>query len=280
MEFYSIGEVSKRCNISVKTLRYYDEIDLLKPDYIAEGNHYRYYTKENMLKIPLIKYYKQLGFRLEDIRQLIQGPDIHELERFFAKELKAVERQIDELQNKHFAITEWRRLLKQGEDLLSEETAPSAERADIQTIPLYRTMHYKYKLEEDRGFNDLLYSNPFVEICRRYDVMAYGPFMLYFGDIEQRINNTYTEIDCYTSVIENDSRPGSTVSIGDFQAVTAIHKGSYETLRHTYQSTISWAAEHRIPLQGTALERNIIDPWSTPVPDHFVTELILPISVK
>jgi DNA-binding transcriptional MerR regulator len=280
MEFYSIGEVSKLCNIPVKTLRYYDEIGLLKPEYISQANNYRYYTKENTLKIPLIKYFKQLGFKLEDIKRLMFGLDIDELDLVFAKELEVMERQIEDLKKKHFAIKEWRTLLKQGEGVLTTDRS-YVHHIDVQNIPLYRTIHYRYKLEDHPGANDLLYSNLVGEICNRNNMMAFGPFMLYFESIEQRINHTYTEMDCYTSVIGNDSdsdSTDSTVEIGDFQAVTAIHKGSYDTLTTTYHAALDWAADRGIPLQGTALERNIIDSWSTYIPEHFVTELILPIS--
>lgn len=42
--FYQIGEVSKLCNISIKTLRYYDEIELLIPEKIDTYSGYRYYS--------------------------------------------------------------------------------------------------------------------------------------------------------------------------------------------------------------------------------------------
>ena len=43
-EFYSIGEVSKICNVSKKALRFYDKINIISPDYISEENKYRYYN--------------------------------------------------------------------------------------------------------------------------------------------------------------------------------------------------------------------------------------------
>ncbi len=67
--YYSIGEVSKICNISRKALRYYDEIGLVSPDKICENN-YRYYSRQNMLLVPVIRYYKQMGFKLEEMRWL------------------------------------------------------------------------------------------------------------------------------------------------------------------------------------------------------------------
>jgi DNA-binding transcriptional MerR regulator len=50
---YSIGKVASETNLTVRTLRYYDEIHLLKPSHVAESG-YRYYSKEDVLKLQRI----------------------------------------------------------------------------------------------------------------------------------------------------------------------------------------------------------------------------------
>ena len=51
----SIGEFSKICKVSTKTLRYYDEIGLIKPSKINQENGYRYYSIEQLETMLLIK---------------------------------------------------------------------------------------------------------------------------------------------------------------------------------------------------------------------------------
>ncbi|MFO7809820.1 MAG: MerR family DNA-binding transcriptional regulator, partial [Candidatus Delongbacteria bacterium] len=46
-----IGEFSKLCRVTVKTLHYYDEIDLLKPDLISRENGYRFYRPEKLAAV-------------------------------------------------------------------------------------------------------------------------------------------------------------------------------------------------------------------------------------
>ena len=70
---YSIGEVSKICNVSKKTLRFYDKIGLISPDVVSGENNYRYYGEDTLLFIPVIKYFKQMGFKLEDMKAFLQG---------------------------------------------------------------------------------------------------------------------------------------------------------------------------------------------------------------
>ena len=62
---YSIGEMSQLCNVSKKALRFYDKIGLissLRHDY----NNYRLYTHDELLMVPVLKYYKQMGFKLDE----------------------------------------------------------------------------------------------------------------------------------------------------------------------------------------------------------------------
>ncbi|AZV42873.1 hypothetical protein BAOM_2264 [Peribacillus asahii] len=45
-EYFTIGEVSKLFKVKIATLRYYDEIGLLRPEFIDEKNNYRYYSTQ------------------------------------------------------------------------------------------------------------------------------------------------------------------------------------------------------------------------------------------
>ena len=65
---YRIGEFSKITNIPVKTLRYYDEIGLLKPEEIDIFTNYRYYGESNKEDLKIILELKSVGFTLEEIK--------------------------------------------------------------------------------------------------------------------------------------------------------------------------------------------------------------------
>ena len=66
----AIHEVSKLTGISVRTLRYYEEIDLLKPLDKTEGGH-RLYGEEQLKKLQQILFLKSLGFKLKEIQRLL-----------------------------------------------------------------------------------------------------------------------------------------------------------------------------------------------------------------
>ena len=70
---YSINELSKIAKISTRTLRYYHEIDLLKPKRINSSG-YRIYGENEVDKLQQILFYKAMGFKLEDIRNIVNSP--------------------------------------------------------------------------------------------------------------------------------------------------------------------------------------------------------------
>jgi len=65
---YKIGEFANRVKSNIKTIRYYDEIDLLKPKVIDKFTSYRYYDENNVREYYSIILLKQMGFSLEEIK--------------------------------------------------------------------------------------------------------------------------------------------------------------------------------------------------------------------
>lgn len=70
---YSINKLSQLAGVSTRTLRYYDEIGLLKPKRISSSG-YRIYGKEELELLQHILFYKELGFELLTIKQNITDP--------------------------------------------------------------------------------------------------------------------------------------------------------------------------------------------------------------
>ena len=68
-----IGEFSKKTGASVKTLRYYDQIGLLKPSEIDVFTNYRYYGESELQNYKRIEYLKKLGFTLEEIKNNVDN---------------------------------------------------------------------------------------------------------------------------------------------------------------------------------------------------------------
>lgn len=92
---YKISELAKLSGVSSRTLRYYDEIGLLKPDSIGE-NGYRVYDREQVDRLQEILFYRQLGMALEEIKQLLDAPS-YSREQSLKRHLFALKQQQEQL---------------------------------------------------------------------------------------------------------------------------------------------------------------------------------------
>ena len=70
-----IGDFSRLTNTSVRILKYYDEINLLKPKIVDSHTGYRYYEVSQLDVINRISYYKDMGISLSAIKEILQGND-------------------------------------------------------------------------------------------------------------------------------------------------------------------------------------------------------------
>jgi Predicted transcriptional regulators len=76
---YTVKQVAAMSGVSVRTLHFYDETALLKPAYTG-ANGYRFYEGPQLLTLQQILFYRELGFPLQQIRQLIAKPDLHQVD--------------------------------------------------------------------------------------------------------------------------------------------------------------------------------------------------------
>jgi len=75
---YTIKQLANLANVSRRTLRYYDQIDLLKPTAVGDNN-YRYYDQDKVLRLQQIRFYQELDFSLEQIRKILDKSDFNAL---------------------------------------------------------------------------------------------------------------------------------------------------------------------------------------------------------
>lgn len=76
-KYLSIGKVSKLTNVSIKSLRYYDRIGILKPAFINTETNYLYYTEEQLYLLDAITLCIKLGIPLKDLNNYVENDSIN-----------------------------------------------------------------------------------------------------------------------------------------------------------------------------------------------------------
>src|SRR5699024_12728165 len=75
---YTVSVLAKVSGISIRTLRYYDQIGILKPAELNKSG-YRIYKQKKLDLLQQILFYREMDMRLEDIKKIIHNPNFDQL---------------------------------------------------------------------------------------------------------------------------------------------------------------------------------------------------------
>lgn len=95
---YTIKKIAQLSGVSARTLRYYDEIDLLKPSRVNSSN-YRIYGQKEVDRLQQILFYRELDMKLEEIKEILDNPDFNVEQALMSHQEQLLERrkEIDRL---------------------------------------------------------------------------------------------------------------------------------------------------------------------------------------
>lgn len=253
----SIGEFSKLCMVTTKTLRHYDSIGLLKPKELNNDNGYRYYSVGQlgtMLKILRLKDY---GFSLEEISPLIDADDdklsiamkekLAEFTLYLEQEkqrLQRLKKDIEDLRKGDF--------MKQQLEISVVETAPVNIASVRETIAVKDFSIIMQKLFS----------------C---GLPCEGPPIAIYHCPEFNPESTDVEVGFPTSVKSEKTR----ILEGGL-CVKGVHYGDYSLLHESYMAIGKWIEENGYKIVRPPYEKYINDPANTPKQD-LITELYFPV---
>ncbi|MGL4820132.1 MAG: MerR family transcriptional regulator [Bacilli bacterium] len=96
-ELLTIGEVAKRTSLSVQTVRFYEQKELIAPDYIDPKSGYRYYSVASMLTLRMIRELRKANFTVEEVRETILASTETHLLSLIEQKLAAIKDEMEQL---------------------------------------------------------------------------------------------------------------------------------------------------------------------------------------
>lgn len=282
-EYYCIGEVSSICNISIRTLRYYDEIELIVPEIRKEDSKYRYYSKEQMVTIIIVRKLRLMGFGLKEIKQIVTHNEVNMLKDCIEERLSKINQEICELQNRAEEGEDFLRRLNSGREILNlydEDEAFEDKTFDeikIEDIPQI-SMYYDRRLMESYRNEDVSLERwvSINEEVAKLGLKAIGPIIVTFhtGLLDQFMSKD-CEIEFGIQVAASECDRVRT--FGPFKAVTIYHVGPYKDIIKTYIKALQWINENGYSVNGPVSEEFIISPVDVTNESEHVTKILFPI---
>ena len=121
-----IGEFSQLMQVTVKTLRHYEQKGLLLPDEVDEWTGYRYYSIDQMQKLQAIRDLQRLGFSLDEIKDMFEDNSHIPSIRQMTEKIKETEAQLKQLITRRNRLLDWRNTRKEMKTM---------EKFSIQSLP-------------------------------------------------------------------------------------------------------------------------------------------------
>lgn len=170
MNYYKTGQFAKLANVSERTIRYYDKIELLKPSFVMK-NGYRQYSDLDLLKLQKILSLKHLGFSIEEIFPMVM--DNTNLKESFDLQIDLIEDKISHLQSLKDALKRasqtpdlsWNMILSLVQ-LSNEETNIIEQYKNAKNLNDRISLHEKYSTNKQGWFNWLFNQIDFSKVNR------------------------------------------------------------------------------------------------------------------
>jgi effector-binding domain-containing protein len=266
---FKIGEFSRFSRVTVKTLRYYDKIGLLRPAEVDRFTGYRYYSASQLPRLNRILALKDLGLSLEQIGQLLEDdltPDqIRGMLRLKQVEIEA------QVQEEQARLARVERRLRQIEQ---EEAMPTQEIV-IKTIPAQSVASVRDTVPV--GGLGQLFGEVFGYLGQR-GVNPVGPPVGIYHDQEFREEAVDAEVAVpVAGSVPEGERVKARELPGAEQMACLVHEGSYETVGGTYGQLMKWIEANGYRVTGPCREVYLQGPESGGDPSTYVTEIQFPV---
>lgn len=271
-KLFSIGDVAKLFHLSVSSLRHYENMGLLTPEYINPDNGYRYYSAKQFEVLNTIRYLRALDMPLTEIADFLDNRDVELMEEKLLiqkqsvinkqKELQLIERKIDNR-------------LKMIED---------AKNSVFDIVQLTHKNKCRMVLIQDS-----LKIHDFLDMeapIRRLD-QEQAEAVVFLGKVGVGISKENLEkgyLDSYDGIFlildKEDYFEGETTEVAETLCVTIRFHGSHCEANSQYLKLLDYISKHNLKINGFSREITMIDYGFTNNLSKFVTEISIPVTTK
>lgn len=269
---FKIGDFSQLSRVSIRMLRHYDELGLLKPAHVEPLTGYRYYSAKQLSRLHRIQMFKEMGLSLEQIRHLLETdfPPEHLRSLLTVKSLE-LHQQLQELQDRLVHIEIWLTqfaddaslpaydvLLKHVEPcnvLEAQVTLAAWSEREATVAPLYQEMH---------------------AYCEQYGVKASGPALTIYYDEAYQTHDIHIGVSLPIAGSCPSSERFRSSTLPAQVVASVIHHGPCQTISPAYTALLHWIDAHAYRISAPSREVNLAyEKGGSPFSD--VTEVQIPV---
>ncbi|WP_295936604.1 MerR family transcriptional regulator [uncultured Alistipes sp.] len=264
-----IGEFSKLNQVTVKTLRHYEEIGLLIPGQVDRWTGYRYYDVGQIGRVNAILYLKRLGFTLEEIKDLFDAGLTRPPQELITAKISECRAKQAELQ--------WRmaELKKLGENL---EKTDKMEKVFIKELPAVIVASHRRVID---SYDDLFNLCPNIIGPEMVRLGCECPPPGYCYTIDHTKEYKERDIDIeYCEAVTERKTDSELIRFKQVEAVpTAVcmhHRGNYESMPKTFAELYEYVEKNGYRITDSPRFSYIDGIWNKESAEEWLTEIQIP----
>ena len=265
-----IGEFSQLMQVTVKTLRHYEQKGLLAPDEVDEWTGYRYYSIDQMQQLKDIRDLQRLGFSLDEIKDLFDDGSHTPTIRQMTEKIRETEAQLKALIARRNQLLDWRNARKEMKTM---------EKFSIQSLPEIIVASHREVIPNYAALGPLCVENIGPEMQR---LGCKCPPPGYCFTIEH--NKEYTPTDIDIEYCEQVEEMGEDSAIIQFKRLPAVpralcmkHIGPYERFYESFTEAFRYIEEHGYKVAGQHRTCYIDGAWNQEDPEKWLSVIQIPI---
>ena len=265
-----IGEFSQMMQVTVKTLRHYEQKGLLLPDEVDEWTGYRYYSIEQMQKLQSIRDLQSLGFSLDEIKDLYDDDSHTPSVRQMDEKIKETELQLNQLIARRNRLLEWKNSRKQ---------ITKMEKFNIQALPEIIVASHREVIPNYEALGPMCYEKIGPEMQRLGCKCPKPGYCFTVGH-----NGEYTPTNIDIEYCEQVEEMGTDSAIIKFKKLPAIpkalcmkHIGPYEKFYESFIETFKYMEQNGYKIAGQPRTSYVDGPWNQDDPEKWVSVIQIPI---
>ena len=265
-----IGEFSRLMQVTVKTLRHYEQKGLLIPEEVDQWTGYRYYGIVQMQKLNSIRQLQRLGFSLEEIKDLFEDESHVPSIELLTEKIEETEKQLQQLLARRSQLLEW---------VDSRKKVKAMEKFSIQSLPEVIVASHREVIPDYAALGKLCYSVIGPEMQR---LGCKCPPPGYCFTIEHQKEYTPTNIDIeYCEQVEEMGTDSSIIQFKCFpevpKALCMKHYGPYERFYESFTEAFAYLEENGYKIAGHPRTCYIDGIWNQEDPEKWLSIIQIPI---
>lgn len=268
-KFFQIGEMSQLFHLSESSIRHYEKIGLLSPEYTDPVTGYRYYTTAQFEVLNTIRYLRALGMPLQEIADFLHNRDVGLIEEKLRQQKETVIRKRKELQRIERKIDS--RLHQ-----LQEAQLSTPDDIELLYTPACRLFLLRESLKI-REYHDM-------ELPISRLAQAQGEPLIFLGKVGVGISQEHLlaqKYDRYDSIFlvldEVDDTMGEVLNLPQTLCVCVRFRGSHPQAPAQYARLMAYIQQNDLVVSGFSREITIIDYGMTGDTEKFITEIKIPV---